>query len=550
MQANLAVLPKEQAYDFLLFCQRNPRPCPLIEVTDVGSPEPVGVAPGADLRTDIPQLPHLQGRRARGRGDRRRRRTGATTSSRSCSAARSRSSGRCSRRASPVARRARQERRDVATSIECRPAGVFHGPMVVSMRPIPSGAALEGGDRERALSRRARRAGPHRRSRRRSASTTSTQPRLGRRAALRAGRRTGVLGVRRDAAGGRARVEAAVHDHAQPRPHVHHRPAERGARRVVSSRVSAGGRPRRSRWSSSDEISVEVNTRVRALEYLIQQKGDARRRRNGAGVPLAARLLRSARRSATTRSCEALAALLARAGRARRAAAAARRRAAVLLRRSRARLRPRGAAARRSASRRTSWSRCTAARRVPRVLHRLHAGAAVPGRACRSGSRIPRLDTPRTKTPPGSVGDRRHAVLHLLGREPGRLLGARPHAGAALRSGAERADAAAPRRSRCASARSIAREYDRDRRRPWRRATYPAGDRVIRDPRAAARSRPCRTSAGPVSCATASRRRARSTATRSCSRTASSATTTARPALECTLHRAALRGRRRRARSR
>src|ERR1700694_4489476 len=55
VQANLAVLPKEQAYDFLLFCQRNPRPCPLVEVTDVGSAEPVGVAPGADLRTDIPR---------------------------------------------------------------------------------------------------------------------------------------------------------------------------------------------------------------------------------------------------------------------------------------------------------------------------------------------------------------------------------------------------------------------------------------------------------------------------------------------------------------
>ena len=53
VQANLAVLPREQAYDFLLFCQRNPRPCPLIEVTDVGSPEPIGVAAGADLRTDV-----------------------------------------------------------------------------------------------------------------------------------------------------------------------------------------------------------------------------------------------------------------------------------------------------------------------------------------------------------------------------------------------------------------------------------------------------------------------------------------------------------------
>src|SRR5438874_1524437 len=55
VQANLAVLPKDVAYDFLLFCQRNPRPCPLLEVTDVGSAEPVGVAPGADLRTDLPR---------------------------------------------------------------------------------------------------------------------------------------------------------------------------------------------------------------------------------------------------------------------------------------------------------------------------------------------------------------------------------------------------------------------------------------------------------------------------------------------------------------
>src|SRR5215510_919490 len=40
---------------FPALCQRNPRPCPVIEVTDVGSPEPVAVAPGADLRTDLPR---------------------------------------------------------------------------------------------------------------------------------------------------------------------------------------------------------------------------------------------------------------------------------------------------------------------------------------------------------------------------------------------------------------------------------------------------------------------------------------------------------------
>ena len=56
LQCNLVVLPQGQiAFDFLLFCQRNPKSCPLIEVCDVGSPYPTGIAPGADLRTDIPK---------------------------------------------------------------------------------------------------------------------------------------------------------------------------------------------------------------------------------------------------------------------------------------------------------------------------------------------------------------------------------------------------------------------------------------------------------------------------------------------------------------
>src|SRR5256886_6048858 len=54
VQANLVAVPRELAFDFLLFCQRNPKPCPLLEVTEPGDPEPRGVAPGADLRTDVP----------------------------------------------------------------------------------------------------------------------------------------------------------------------------------------------------------------------------------------------------------------------------------------------------------------------------------------------------------------------------------------------------------------------------------------------------------------------------------------------------------------
>ncbi len=53
-QANLVVLPREHAFDFLLFCQRNPRPCPLLEVLDPGAAQPA-CAPGADLRIDLPR---------------------------------------------------------------------------------------------------------------------------------------------------------------------------------------------------------------------------------------------------------------------------------------------------------------------------------------------------------------------------------------------------------------------------------------------------------------------------------------------------------------
>ncbi len=55
VQANLVILPQKHAYDFLLFCQRNPKPCPVLDVTAPGDPEPKHVAPGADLRTDLPR---------------------------------------------------------------------------------------------------------------------------------------------------------------------------------------------------------------------------------------------------------------------------------------------------------------------------------------------------------------------------------------------------------------------------------------------------------------------------------------------------------------
>lgn len=54
-QANLVILPKKLAYDFLLFTQRNPKPCPILEVSDVGSRKLHRFATDIDLANDFPK---------------------------------------------------------------------------------------------------------------------------------------------------------------------------------------------------------------------------------------------------------------------------------------------------------------------------------------------------------------------------------------------------------------------------------------------------------------------------------------------------------------
>lgn len=54
-QANLCVLPKKYAYDFLLFCQRNQKSCPLLEVSDLGSRILKSSAEGCDIAREIPK---------------------------------------------------------------------------------------------------------------------------------------------------------------------------------------------------------------------------------------------------------------------------------------------------------------------------------------------------------------------------------------------------------------------------------------------------------------------------------------------------------------
>ncbi len=55
VQTNVAILPKSIAFEFMLFCQRNPKPCPIIEVMEPGQTEAHISSPGSDLRTDVPR---------------------------------------------------------------------------------------------------------------------------------------------------------------------------------------------------------------------------------------------------------------------------------------------------------------------------------------------------------------------------------------------------------------------------------------------------------------------------------------------------------------
>jgi uncharacterized protein YcsI (UPF0317 family) len=138
VQANLVILPRAQAYDFLVFCQRNPKPCPLIEVTDPGNPEPAGVAPGADLRTDVPRYRvYREGRlEAEVTDIAKEWRDDFVAFLLGCSFTFENALLQAG-----VPLRHIEENRIVSmwrTSVACRPAGIFRGPMVVSMRPIPA----------------------------------------------------------------------------------------------------------------------------------------------------------------------------------------------------------------------------------------------------------------------------------------------------------------------------------------------------------------------------------------------------------------------------
>ena len=139
-QGNLVVLPKELAWDFLLFCQRNPKACPLLEVADAGSRTFAQFGVGSDIARDIPKY------RIYENGMLTRETTDVSEyfddPSRQlvsfligCSF-----SFESDLLEAGVPVRQIEEGVNVPmynTNIPCQSAGVFSGNMVVSMRPIP-----------------------------------------------------------------------------------------------------------------------------------------------------------------------------------------------------------------------------------------------------------------------------------------------------------------------------------------------------------------------------------------------------------------------------
>lgn len=136
-QCNLIVLPKEDAYDFLLFAQRNPKPCPLLEVSDAGSRALNFIAKDADIAKDFPKYRVYEDGVMTGeytdvshlwRDDLVAFMIGCSFSFESA----------LLEAGVPV--RHIEENRNVPmylTNIPCTPAGRFSGNMVVSMRPLP-----------------------------------------------------------------------------------------------------------------------------------------------------------------------------------------------------------------------------------------------------------------------------------------------------------------------------------------------------------------------------------------------------------------------------
>lgn len=142
VQGNLVILPKAHAADFLRFCQANPKPCPLLGVSEAGDPALPALGEDIDIRTDLPCYRVWQdGVLVDEPTDVRALWTGDMVSFViGCSF-----TFEHALMAEGIVLRHVEQGRNVAmyrTSVATTPAGLFHGPMVVSMRPLRAADAI------------------------------------------------------------------------------------------------------------------------------------------------------------------------------------------------------------------------------------------------------------------------------------------------------------------------------------------------------------------------------------------------------------------------
>ena len=135
------MMPREQAFDFLLFCVRNPKPCPLLDVLEPGRWEPT-IAPGADLRTDLPRYCVYENGRLAGEVEDVTDlvHPGMVSFLLGCSF-----SFENAMLAAGLPVRNIEEGRNVSmyvTSRDCAPAGPFRSKLVVTMRPMTPAQAV------------------------------------------------------------------------------------------------------------------------------------------------------------------------------------------------------------------------------------------------------------------------------------------------------------------------------------------------------------------------------------------------------------------------
>lgn len=136
VQANMVILPAADAEDFRLFCERNPKPCPILEILPAGDPLTREIADGADVRIDLPRYRVF--RKGEAVGDptdiRDLWRDDLVTFLLGCSF-----SAEEALLAAGIPLRHLSESVEVPmfrTSVETEPAGRFAGPLVVTMRPF------------------------------------------------------------------------------------------------------------------------------------------------------------------------------------------------------------------------------------------------------------------------------------------------------------------------------------------------------------------------------------------------------------------------------